>query len=234
MFASKSFIVFLAFSLVTISTINANCEDAYTSASYGLSHSKKAFKANNFDHQKYYAGRALEALEKTRGIVEQCGCQAALDAIELGIESLEEALDPEDWEMGRYFTKRAMEYNYSILDNLDVCSMEDSNSETSSDDSVEEAGSTVVYKENSPNKEEAEALMAFEASAQKQLQELQEKVAGLHLLLDGEQVAPLKTAASPKASHTSMEEAKAYYKAQSLTLYKQAIKAFEEYNPEEQ
>ncbi|MCX2719432.1 hypothetical protein [Lentiprolixibacter aurantiacus] len=110
-------------SLICSSTPKSSCADAYTSASYGLSHTKKAFKAHNFDHQKYYAARALEALEKTESLVGDCGCTGAMDAIELGIENLEEAKDPADWKMGRYYSKRAMEKTYSILENLDLCSI---------------------------------------------------------------------------------------------------------------
>lgn len=119
------FILATLIGLIASPSSSTSCEDAYTSASYGLSHVKKAFKAHNFDHQKYYAGRALEALEKTESLMGECGCGGAIDAIEEGVENLEEAMDPADWKMGRYYSKKAMENTYSLLENLDLCSSKD-------------------------------------------------------------------------------------------------------------
>ena len=94
-------------SLLIVFFASANCDDAYSKASYALSHVKKSFSAKNFDHQKYYANKALEALEKAKQYVAVCGCDNALIPILDGIENLEKAMDPRDWEMGRYYSQKS-------------------------------------------------------------------------------------------------------------------------------
>lgn len=98
----------------------ANCDTTYSSASYALNHTKKSFVAKNFDHQKYYAGKALEALEKAQRLVKQCGCNKALSPILQGIENLEKAIGQQDWDMGRYYTKKALKDTQQIIEFLDV------------------------------------------------------------------------------------------------------------------
>jgi hypothetical protein len=114
-------ILLLTVCLATYTLMGADCTDAYASASYSLSHAKRSLNANNFDHQQYYAGRALEAFEKARGLVVSCGCNGSMDAILDGIEHLSEALDPKDWDMGRYYTKKAVADAEALLSALDAC-----------------------------------------------------------------------------------------------------------------
>lgn len=166
-----------------ISLANTSCTDAYTSASYALSHSKKSLKAYNFEHQQYYAGRALEAMEKTRDLVGDCGCDTALDAITDSIENLDKAMDPEDWDMGRYFTKRAIADAYNVLDNLDVCS-----SEIPSDNSPGEALQNMPGDSNAQNgtplsDEEQKLAKALAVKASQKLTHLKQDLQELTVLL---------------------------------------------------
>lgn len=109
-------------SLLFLSTIlvSANCNNTYSAVSYVLNHAKKSLAANNFDHQKYYAERALEALEKTVVQAKVCGCDKAISVIYDGMENLEKAIDQDDWDMGRYYTKKAYENTQNIINELDV------------------------------------------------------------------------------------------------------------------
>jgi hypothetical protein len=225
----KLIVIFAAvISLFCSSSPQSVCADAYTSASYGLSHSKKAFNAHNFDHQKYYAGRALEALEKTRDLVGECGCTGAMNSIEDGMENLEEALDPTDWKMGRYYSKKAMENAYSVLENLDLCSMsEDSVTEQSETDSDSKTGSSATS--DSVEDETEEAIQEFEATAREQLENLNKKIAELcqRLGCDNAKLAMEQTNTDLPQGRvfSSLEEAMDYYKAQTITAYEQAAMA---------
>lgn len=98
-----------------------DCENAHSSASYAIFHSNKSLKADNFDHQRYYAERAIEALEKTQGFVEKCGCENAKINIELGLESLKKGANPEDWDKGRYYTKKAYAEVQSLIGAIEEC-----------------------------------------------------------------------------------------------------------------
>ncbi len=115
---NKFLVLFACF--LTALCASANCNDSYSTASYALNHAKKSFNAKNFDHQQYYANKALEALEKAKKFVEICGCDKALDPIRDGIENLEKAMDQEDWDMGRYYTKKAVENAKSLINELDI------------------------------------------------------------------------------------------------------------------
>lgn len=99
----------------------ANCDAAYSQASYALAHAKKALEANNFDHQIYYAERSLEAFEKAQQLVSDCGCNISMDPILDGLENLKQAIDPADWETGRHFTKRAIANAQDLLAEMDRC-----------------------------------------------------------------------------------------------------------------
>ncbi len=113
--------LFYVLLLSVVSTSYADCLNAYSNASYTLSHAKKSLESHNFDHQQYYAERALDALEKTRLLVGQCGCDASLNSIQNGIDNLRKSLDPKDWEMGRYFTKKAVADAQMLMTTLDSC-----------------------------------------------------------------------------------------------------------------
>ncbi|MBT8179721.1 MAG: hypothetical protein HKP60_11435 [Eudoraea sp.] len=207
----------------------SNCEDAYTSASYGLSHSKKAFKANNFDHQQYYAGRALDALEKTRDQVNNCGCDGALVSIASGIENLEKALDPKDWDMGRYFTKRAIADAYSVLENLDLCSTPDETSSSEPKDGISETDNTASTAEEKAAY--VQALDELEAAALTELKQLDQTVKKLSELLDCEvpqfSMDQIKAKYDGQAQSESMNELQEQLIEDARSLYRQALDAIE-------
>ncbi|WP_224484645.1 hypothetical protein [Robertkochia aurantiaca] len=101
--------------------IFANCTAAYSSATYALSHTKRSMESDNFDHQKYYAGRAIEAFEKTRDLVTACGCDDALVPIQEGLINLNNAVDPADWDTGRFYVKKALAEARSLINIMDIC-----------------------------------------------------------------------------------------------------------------
>lgn len=111
----------LSFVFMTATLIaSAKCDNTYSSASYALNHTKKSISSKNFDHQKYYAYKALEALEKVKNQIVVCGCNNAMDPILDGIENLEKAADPKDFEMGRYYTKKAFGDIQNLISQLDM------------------------------------------------------------------------------------------------------------------
>lgn len=99
---------------------STKCDNTYSSASYALNHTKKSLSSKNFDHQKYFAYKALEALEKVKNQIAVCGCDKAMDPILDGIENLEKASDPKDFKMGRYYTKKAFGDIQNLISQLDM------------------------------------------------------------------------------------------------------------------
>lgn len=98
-----------------------DCLNAHSSASYVIFHTNKSLKADNFDHQRYYAERAIEALEKTQKFVEECGCENARINIDLGLVSLKKGADPDDWDKGRYYTKKAYGEVQDLIVAIEKC-----------------------------------------------------------------------------------------------------------------
>lgn len=123
---TTKFLLSFTFILTTL-LVSAKCDNTYTSASYALNHAKKSFSSKNFDHQKYYAYKALEALEKAKKLIDICGCDKAVDPILDGIENLEKASDPKDFEMGRYYTKRAFADIQDLINQLDIYTQDNLN-----------------------------------------------------------------------------------------------------------
>jgi hypothetical protein len=145
---TTKFLLSFTFILTTL-WVSAKCDNTYTSASYALNHAKKSISSKNFDHQKYYAYKALEALEKARKLIEMCGCDKAVDPILDGIENLEKASDPKDFEMGRYYTKKAFGDIQNLINQLDIYTQGGLDTIDESNDSIdtESADKKLLIKE---------------------------------------------------------------------------------------
>lgn len=152
------------FFLLTVVFVSANCDNTYSSASYVLSHTKKSMSSNNFEHQKYYATRALEALEKTQKLAENCGCEPALEAIANGLDNLEKAVDQDDWDMGRHYTKKALENTQDVINQLDLFTQ-------NNPDSVNDSNSPAIE----PTPEATALQIELKALKKKQLQLAEEQ-----------------------------------------------------------
>ncbi len=109
--------IFMMFTLFAF----ADCSSLYSAVTYAFSHSGKSLKANNFDHQRYYAKRSMEAIEKAKQQLGSCGCDKAGDIIYDIKQNLEKAMDPEDWEAGRFYVKKARAFLEELITALDIC-----------------------------------------------------------------------------------------------------------------
>ena len=116
-------IYLLLFSLLMFSGASAknDCELVYSTASYALNHAKSALNANNFEHQKYYSGKALESYDKLLALLQEHGCADAeyeekiLDIL----EDAEKAADPADWDRGRFYSKKVFQSTQDLINELD-------------------------------------------------------------------------------------------------------------------
>lgn len=137
----KFYISFVfAFIFVVQNSFSNQCDNFYAKITYGLSHSKKAMKATNFEHQMYYAERAKTALEQSKAFIVECNCAKSEDKTLDAIETLEKAISPSDWDTGRFFTKKAIdEINelITIVDNCTLNASEDSTLDENNDISLD-------------------------------------------------------------------------------------------------
>tara|TARA_R110000868_G_scaffold4211_13_gene26601 strand:+ start:8469 stop:8894 length:426 start_codon:yes stop_codon:yes gene_type:complete len=92
----------------------------YTNATYALNHAKKALSSNNFDHQKHYSEKALEAYDKIAQYLEASDNEELKLKISKTIKDLEHAADAKDWDRGRFYSKRVYENTQDLITTLDL------------------------------------------------------------------------------------------------------------------
>lgn len=117
----KLYFVLFAFFCVYAFPKENNCELAYSTATYALSHAKKALKANNFDHQKYSSSKALASYEKIAEYVTDCKCDTFSEKISETIEDAKKAAVPKDWDRGRYYSKKVYNSTQDLIGLMDEC-----------------------------------------------------------------------------------------------------------------
>ena len=122
--APKSHVFVVLALLFAIQTTYSNqCDNFYAKVTYALSHGKKAMEATNFEHQMYYAERALTALESGQSFMEECSCVKAKNKTLDAMETLDKAIEPADWEAGRFFTKKAIGEINELITIIDECTL---------------------------------------------------------------------------------------------------------------
>lgn len=97
------------------------CLDLQASAGYAVTYAKRSLKADNFDHQQYYAERSMQALETVAENLDGCACPDAVDPLLDAQEDLNRALEAQKWEQGRFYSQRALEHNREMIGALDHC-----------------------------------------------------------------------------------------------------------------
>ncbi len=109
----------LSFSYLFFTNDSVDWDAVYSKASYSLSHSKKALSSNNFDHQKYYSEKVLDSYEILYSHLEECDCQELKYKVEDIIKDAHKAIDPDTWEIGRYYSKKVYLQTQDLITTLD-------------------------------------------------------------------------------------------------------------------
>ena len=167
-------ILFLCFN--AIQAQNSLCEKAYSKASYALLHTQKALKANNFDHQMYFAERANEAFYEAQELLKGCGCEAADQAVYEGEQNTKSAISPDKWETGRYFCKKALENARALIDAISVCNESGfSSSYTPSEISTDVGSISTVVENDQVISAETESIQQQQSTLEQKRQQLLEE-----------------------------------------------------------
>ncbi|TAI48658.1 hypothetical protein [Flagellimonas allohymeniacidonis] len=174
----------LAFFCVVFTSQANRCDNLYAKVAYSLNHAKKGMTATNFEHQMYFAERALEALEKSKQYQEECGCAKSGDKTLDAMETLEKAIEPYDWEAGRFFTKKSIAQIHELITALDECTQNDP-ADVIVEDSEETTIENEAYKasETDDNTEfEQQMVKVFDDHANARLDSARKAVEKLVLL----------------------------------------------------
>ncbi len=224
----KNFLACLVFSLISLG-IHANCTNSYSSAGYSLSHAKRSLSSNNFQHQQYYAERALLAFEKAQFQIESCGCQASIAHILDGIENLETALSQTEWDMGRFYTKKALENAEELLNSLDVCSTTGTEGfETGFEDTQKSVSDQIeTLSENIEEVSTLEKQLDFKRVAEIDIAALERSIRELATLFQCEKALHIlrdrKKRTEEEIKAESFEKTKAYYLSQVVSIHNKAL-----------
>ncbi|WP_375587069.1 hypothetical protein [Flagellimonas aurea] len=166
--APKSHVFVVLALLFAIQTTYSNqCDNFYAKVTYALSHGKKAMEATNFEHQMYYAERALTALESGQSFMEECSCDKAKNKTLDAMETLDKAIEPADWEAGRFFTKKAIGEINELITIIDECTLGTSPSVVSEEIYTDDGTSSVAESTETASVQsmELEMIKVFEKHA---------------------------------------------------------------------
>ncbi|WP_111308245.1 hypothetical protein [Confluentibacter sediminis] len=100
-----------------------SCEGANSDLIYAYSHVKSSYNSNNISHLKYYANRSLEAFERSKKKLKECGCETAYDLAYDAAQLLSKVESAESFEDGRFFVKRARDIAQQSVTELDRCTI---------------------------------------------------------------------------------------------------------------
>jgi len=173
-------LVVVALFLAANATFSQQCDNFYSKVTYALNHCKKAMTATNFEHQMYYADRAWTALEKAKASQGDCNCEKAESKTIDAMETLDKAIEPADWEAGRFFTKKALGQINELITLIDQCTLGTSVTASADDyDSEDVAATDQVEAEVAAapdNSMEMEMIKVFEKHANDKLQSAEKAI----------------------------------------------------------
>ena len=116
--APLAFIVLILYSL-TLSASSKACEYAGSNIGFVKSQTEKALAAEDLNKSRYYAYKALNAIEKSRQQLEECGCEYAKKSILESLDNLKRATRVSSLRGTRILLNRALENTLGSLEALE-------------------------------------------------------------------------------------------------------------------
>lgn len=113
-------ILFVLF-LIPLSVLGNKKACDYVGSNLGFiqSQTQKAIDSDDLNFTRYYAYKALNAIEKSKSQFEACGCDYALKSINEGLDNLKKATRIGSIKGARILLKRALESTYASLEALE-------------------------------------------------------------------------------------------------------------------
>ncbi len=108
----------LFFSATLFASDNA-CDYAGSNIGFIRSQTEKALVAENINQSRYFAYKALNAIEKTKKQLEECGCEYAFKSILEGLDNLKKATRVNSLTGTRILLNRALDNAMGSLDALE-------------------------------------------------------------------------------------------------------------------
>ncbi len=116
--ALTSFILLISLPSLIFATDNA-CDYAGSNIGFVKTQTEKALVAEDVNQSRYFAYKALNAIEKSRDQIKQCGCEYAYKSIIEGLDNLKMATRVKSLQGTRILLKRALDNTIGSLDALE-------------------------------------------------------------------------------------------------------------------
>ncbi|MGB5236847.1 MAG: hypothetical protein WBM43_01680 [Flavobacteriaceae bacterium] len=113
-----TFLIIFTFSTVLSASDNA-CDYAGSNIDFIKSQTERALAAENLNQTRYFAYKALNAIEKSKQQLEECGCEYAFKNILEGLDNLKKATRVNSLASTRILLNRALENTIGSLEALE-------------------------------------------------------------------------------------------------------------------
>ncbi|MEL6916165.1 MAG: hypothetical protein AAFO99_00405 [Bacteroidota bacterium] len=101
------------------SELDAACKYAGSNIDYVKSQTQRAIDADNLNSSRFFAYKALNAIEKSKKQFEACGCDYALKNIYEGLDNLKRATRTTSLDGAKILLKRALENELGSLEAIE-------------------------------------------------------------------------------------------------------------------
>ena len=117
----KALLAFIVFFLSSNETFAERKACAYAGSNIGFvkTQTENAISARDLKQSKYFAYKALNAIEKSREQMEECGCKYAYESILESLDKLKQATRVTSLGAARILLNRALEHTLGSLDALE-------------------------------------------------------------------------------------------------------------------
>lgn len=121
------FITIISFLIFSSFTVNLECEYAESTIAIAKSNTEKAIDVDDINQARYYAYKALNAIEKSKKQLEICGCSYAKKDLEEGLNNLILATKATTLDATHELLLKSLDYTLEGLNALTYHDLHESN-----------------------------------------------------------------------------------------------------------
>lgn len=114
-----SIVIVLLVLLFSSFKVDKACEYAGSNINYVKTQTEKAIAVDDINQARYFAYKALNAIEKSKSQLKECGCEYAAESIAEGLSNLKLATIATSLNSTRILLKRALENTLGGLESLE-------------------------------------------------------------------------------------------------------------------
>lgn len=118
MYKTYTIVGLLAFIFFSSFSTNLECEHAGSNIDFARTQTEKALDSKDINKSRYYAYKALNAIEKSKKQLSSCGCEDANKGIAEGTSDLKHAIKAQSLGASQIFLERSLDHIQGTLESL--------------------------------------------------------------------------------------------------------------------